>query len=53
MNSIFSKCFLNYEVYFICNIEEIESCQKHRFNEAEIAISRNIVKQSENLVIDR
>ena len=50
---MFSKCFLNYETYFVCNIKETESCQKHRFNEAEIATSRNTVKQSENLVVDR
>ena len=48
-----NKCFLNYEIYFVCSIEEIESCQKHRFNKAETAISRDIVKQSENFVVDK
>ena len=52
MNSMLKKCFLNYETYFVCNIEEIELCQKHRFNKAETAISRNTVKQNENLVVD-
>ena len=47
-----NKYFSNYEIYFICNIKEIELCQKHRFNEAQIATSRNIVEQSENLVVD-
>ena len=50
---MFNKCFLNYETYFVCNIEKIESCQKHRFNKTETATLRNIVKQSENLVIDK
>ena len=44
--------FLNYETYFIYNIEKIISCQKHCFNEAETAVSRNIIKQNENLVIN-
>ena len=50
---MFNKSFLNYEIYFVCSIEEAESCQKYRFNEAEIAISRNTVKQSKNLVVDK
>ena len=53
MNSMFNKCFLNYETYFVCNIEEIKSCQKHRFNEAETATSQDIVKQNENFIIDK
>ena len=53
MSSILNKYFSNYEIYFVCNIEEIKSCQKHRFNEAEIAISRNIVEQNGNLVVDK
>ena len=53
MNSVFNKCFSNYKIYFVCNTEETESCQKHRFNETEIATSRNIVKQSENLVVNK
>ena len=48
-----NRCFLNYETHFVCNTEETESCQKHYFNKAEIATSRNTVKQSENLVVDR
>ena len=39
-----NKCFLNYETYFVCNIKETELCQKHRFNETEIAASRDTVK---------
>ena len=53
MNSTFRKYFLNYETYFICNIEKIESCQKYYFNKAEIAISRNTVEQNENLVVNK
>ena len=53
MNSMFNKCFSNYEIYFVCSIEKTESCQKYCFNETKIAISWNIVKQSENLVIDK
>ena len=47
-----NRCFLNYEIYFVCNIEEIESCQKHCFNKAETATSQNIVKQNENFVVN-
>ena len=47
-----NKYFLNYEIYFVCKTEEIELCQKHCFNETEIAISQNIVKQSEDFVVD-
>ena len=50
---MFNKCFSNYEIYFVCNIEETELCQKHRFNETETAISRNIVKQSKDFVVDK
>ena len=48
-----NKCFSNYEIYFVYNIEEIELCQKYRFNETEIATSWNIVKQNENFVVDK
>ena len=48
-----NKYFLNYKIYFVCNTKETESCQKYRFNEAKIAILRNIIKQSENLVVDK
>ena len=34
-------------------MEEAELCQKHRFNEAEIAASWDTVKQSENFVVDK
>ena len=44
MNLVLNKYFLNYKIYFVCNIEEIESCQKHCFNKAKIASSQNIVK---------
>ena len=44
MNSVLNRCFLNYEIYFICSIEEVESCQKHRLNEVKIAASRDTVK---------
>ena len=52
MNSVFNKCFLNYEIYFVCNIKEVELCQKHRFNKAETATLQNNVEQNENLVVD-
>ena len=52
MNLMLNKCFSNYKTYFICNTEETESCQKHCFNETEIAASRDIVEQNKNLVID-
>ena len=48
-----NKCFLNYKIYFVCSIEETESCQKYYFNETKIAASQNIIKQSENLVVDK
>ena len=47
-----NKYFLNYKIYFVCNTAKVKSCQKHRFKKLEIAISRNIVKQNKNLVVD-
>ena len=52
MNSVFNRCFLNYKIYFVYNIEKVESCQKYCFNEIKIAILQDIVEQNENLVID-
>ena len=52
MSLVLNKCFSNYKTYFVYNTEEIESCQKHRFNEAKIAASRDTVEQNENFVVD-